>query len=106
MRIRSIPLIVFNMTTMVGVGVGLAQEKPADLLVVNKEERTVSIPCLVAPRKLPNLNEVYPIEVVATLPSPAGKKAHETVVTTSVKPSEVHKAIESLGLAPGKPALG
>ena len=37
---------------------------------------------------------------------PAGKKAHEIVVSIDVQPSEVHKALEQLGLKPGKPALG
>jgi len=43
---------------------------------------------------------------VATWPAPKGQKAHETVVVFDVKPSEVHKALESLGLKAGKPALG
>ena len=34
------------------------------------------------------------------------RKAHETVVTTEVRPSQVHAALESLGLASGKPAKG
>ena len=32
------------------------------------------------------------------------EKAHETLVTIEVKPSDVHKALESLGLKAGKPA--
>ena len=43
----------------------------------------------VAPRKLPKYDQVYPIEVVASWPDPKGKKAHETVVTVDVKPSDV-----------------
>ena len=36
-----------------------------------------------------------------------GQKAHETVLTfKGVRPSDVHKALESLGLKPGKPAYG
>ncbi len=62
--------------------------------------------CRVAPRKLPALKEVYPLEVVATYPTPRGQKAHETVVTFNSKPSEIHKALESQGLKPGKPAVG
>jgi hypothetical protein len=80
-------------------------EKPA-AIVVDKEKKTVSIACKIAPRKLPNLSEIYPIEVIATYPAPKGQKAHETVVTFDVKPSDVHKALESLGLKPGKPAKG
>jgi outer membrane protein assembly factor BamB len=73
---------------------------------VDQQQRTVSIPCKVAPRKLPTLKDVYPLEVVATYPAPRGQKAHETVVTIEAKPSEVHQALESLGLKPGKPARG
>jgi hypothetical protein len=79
-----------------------AAEKSA--LSVDKEHKAVILDCKIAPRKLPNLKEKYPIEVIATWPSPKGQKAHETVVTfEGVKPSEVHKALESLGLKPGKP---
>jgi hypothetical protein len=83
-----------------------AADKPATGLAVDKTARTVTIPAVVAPRKLPNLKEIYPIEVIATFPAPKGQKAHETVVNFTVKPSEVHKALESLGLKAGKPILG
>ncbi|MGE5192225.1 MAG: YdjY domain-containing protein [Deltaproteobacteria bacterium] len=84
-----------------------ADDKPAEPAVaVNKEKKSVTVACKIAPRKLPNLTEVYPIEVIATLPAPEGKKAHETVVTFSAKPSEIHAALVGLGLKPGKPALG
>jgi hypothetical protein len=78
---------------------------PPSKLEVDKDRRTVTITCAVAPRKLPHLNEVYPIEVIAT--HPEGQKAHETVVIfAGLKPSEVHKALGSLGLKAGKPAKG
>ena len=81
-------------------------EKPVEI-VVDKTKRRVTIPCTVAPRKLPHLNEVYPIEVIATYPSPDGQKAHETVLTfRGVKPSQIHAALEQIGLKPGKPARG
>jgi hypothetical protein len=86
--------------------VAVADDKPEQAVVVDKEKKSVTIACKIAPRKLPNLTEVYPIEVIATLPSPEGKKAHETVVTFSAKPSEIHAALVGLGLKPGKPALG
>jgi hypothetical protein len=73
---------------------------------VDKDKMAVIIDAKVAPRKLPQYDQVYPIEVVACFPSPKGKKAHETVVTIDAKPSDVHKALESLGLKPGKPARG
>jgi hypothetical protein len=77
-------------------------------VVVDKEKRTITIDAKIAPRKLPHLKEVYPLEVIATWPHPKGKKAHETIVTIdeSIKPSAIHKAIESLGLKPGAPVMG
>ena len=76
--------------------------KDGDGLVVDKNAKTVTIAAKVAPRQLPNLKQVYPLEVVATFPAPKGRKAHETVVTFDAKPSDVHKALESLGLVLGK----
>jgi outer membrane protein assembly factor BamB len=78
----------------------------AQPLAVLPDRRRVVIPCRIAPRKLPTLQEIYPLEVVASFPSPRGQKAHETIVTFECKPSEVHKSLESLGLKPGKPARG
>jgi hypothetical protein len=69
-------------------------------------KKEVRVACKIAPRKLPNLPEIYPIEVIATWPAPKGQKAHETIVTFEVNPSEVHKALESVGLKPGKPVRG
>jgi hypothetical protein len=82
------------------------KDKSSPEIVVDKEKKTITIPCKIAPRKLPKLTEIYPIEVIATYPAPRGQKAHETVVTFEVKPSDVHKALQSLGLKPGKPAKG
>jgi hypothetical protein len=82
----------------------LFADEKAPALSIDKEKKTVTLACKVAPRKLPNLKDTYPIEVIATWPAPKGQKAHETVVTfENVKPSEVHKALESLGLKPGHP---
>src|SRR6516164_3178419 len=80
-------------------------------ITVDKEKRTVTIDAKIAPRKLDYLKKegkdvIYPIEVIACWPHPKGKKAHETVVTIDVMPSAVHKAIESLGIKPGKPVQG
>jgi hypothetical protein len=75
-------------------------------ITIDKAARTISIPCQIAARKLPNLSEIYPLEVIATAPPPRGRKAHETVVTTDARPSQVHAALESLGLKPGQPAKG
>jgi hypothetical protein len=74
---------------------------------VDKEKKTVTIDAKIAPRKLPMYDQIYPLEVVACFAYDApkkGEKAHETLVTIEATPSEVHKALESLGLKAGKPA--
>ena len=93
-------------TLLLLVASAMAQDKPNEAIKVDKEKKTVTIACKIALRKLPNLSEIYPIEVIASLPAPQGQKAHETVVTFEAKPSDIHKAVESLGLKPGKPAKG
>ncbi|MBM4071045.1 MAG: hypothetical protein FJ271_19165 [Planctomycetes bacterium] len=76
-------------------------------LTVDAQRRAVVIPARIAQRKLPQFNDVYPLEVVATYPAPRGQKAHETVVSfTDIRPSEVHRGLEKLGLKAGKPARG
>ena len=85
--------------------VSAADKEPAGISI-DKKARTVTIDCVIASRKLPQFDQIYPIEVIACYPAPKGQKAHETVVTFTVKPSEVHKALEGLGLKPGKPAKG
>jgi hypothetical protein len=82
------------------------KDKKDAAITVDKEKRTITVPAKIAPRKIddPRYKEIYPIEVIATYPFPRGAKAHETVVTTEVKPSAVHKALVGLGLKPGKPA--
>jgi hypothetical protein len=82
------------------------EKKGTSGIVVDKDKRTITIDAKIAPRKLPKLSQIYPLEVIATFPSPRGQKAHETVVTYEAKPSEVHKALVGLGLKPGKPGLG
>jgi hypothetical protein len=86
------------------------EAKPA--LVVDKDKGTVTIQAKIAPRIIADPRykredgKPYPLEVIACWPFPKGQKAHETVVTIDVKPSEVHKALESLGLKAGKPVVG
>ena len=75
-------------------------------VTVNPEKRTVTVAAKVAPRKLPKLDQVYPVELIAGWGAPKGAKAHEIVVAIDVNPSEVHKGLEALGLKPGKPAKG
>src|SRR6059058_2355702 len=82
-------------------------KKPA--IIVDKDKRTVSVDCKIAPRKMEDpkfQGIIYPVEVIACWSYPKGQKAHETVVTIDCKPSDVHKALESLGLKPGKPTMG
>jgi hypothetical protein len=77
------------------------------VVTVDKEKKTITVPAKIAPRKIEKYDQIYPIEVVACAGfKEGGEKAHETVVTIDVKPSEVHKALEGLGLKPGKPAFG
>jgi hypothetical protein len=71
-------------------------------IVVDKEKKTITIDAKMAPRKLDYLDQIYPIEVVACFAHPKGEKAHETLVTIEAKPSDVHKALESLGLKAGR----
>ena len=82
------------------------EPKAASGVTVDKEKRTVTVAAKVAPRKLPNLDQVYSIELIAGWGAPKGKKAHEIVVSIDSNPSEVHKGLEALGLKPGKPAKG
>lgn len=104
----------FHMLLLGLLALGAARSSPADQpaspLVVDKEKKTITITCVIAPRKLPQYQEIYPLEVIATYPdkhNPKGEKAHETVVNfIRVLPSDVHKALESFGLKPGKPGMG
>jgi len=83
------------------------KDKKADGVTVDAEKKLIFVDAKIAPRKLEHLKgEVYPIELIASWPHPKGKKAHETVLTFDVNPSEVHKGLEKLGLKPGKPAKG
>ena len=84
----------------------LSSQEKTPGVVVDKDKKTITIDAKMAPRKLPNLDKIYPLEVIACWPHPKGKKAHETIVTIEAKPSEVHKALETLGLKPGKPVMG
>jgi hypothetical protein len=83
-------------------------------VTVDLEKKAVIVDAKVAPRKLPHLDQSYPIEVIAcwgyvkdAKPGDKnGKKSHETVVTIDVMPSDVAQAMAMLGLKPGKPAVG
>lgn len=109
MTIRKIA--VAGLIVLASVRTVLAADKDAGL-VVDKDKRTVAIAAKIAPRIINDPRykredgKPYPIEVIASWAFPKGQKAHETVVTIDVKPSEVHKALESLGLKAGKPAYG
>lgn len=96
------PSVVICLSDKFAGGAG----RSATAIVVDKASRTITLEAKVAPRKLANLKEIYPLEVVATFPTPRGQKAHETIVTFEARPSEIHRALEELGLKPGKPAKG
>jgi hypothetical protein len=100
--------LAFALILLAAVGTTAAQDKkdsPAGV-IVDPTRRAVIVEAKVAPRKLPNLDKVYPIELVAGWGAPKGKKAHEIIVAFDANPSEVHKGLEKLGLKPGKPAKG
>src|SRR5450432_4132652 len=92
--------------TVIAFTAQLSSQEKKGGVVVDKDAKTVTIDAKIAPRKLANLDKIYPLEVIACWPSPKGKKAHETIVTIDAKPSDVHKALESLGLKAGKPVMG
>ncbi|MEX2214747.1 MAG: YdjY domain-containing protein [Phycisphaeraceae bacterium] len=86
----------------------LAEDAKKSPMTVDAAKKTLRITCRIAPRKLPDLSEIYPIEVIACATTAAKmQKAHETIVLIDhLKPSEIHKALESFGLKAGKPAKG
>jgi hypothetical protein len=98
------------MTALLATGGARAADAPAAAagIQVDKDKKTITIPAKIAPRKIndPRFTEIYPIEVIACAEFPKGQKAHETVITVDVKPSDVHKALEGFGLQPGTPAAG
>jgi hypothetical protein len=93
------------MALLISGGVSFAADQTPGV-TLDKEKKTVTVAAKIAPRKIndPRYTEIYPIEVIACAEFPKGQKAHETVVTVDAKPSDVHKALEDLGLKPGKPA--
>jgi hypothetical protein len=93
--------------TLFMAAAGATNAEEASQVKVDKKNRTITIDAKIAPRKLEYLKgEIYPIEVIACWAHPKGKKAHETVVTIEARPSAVHKALESLGVKPGRPVMG
>ena len=102
--------LMFGVFVAIGAPLSSQDKKEAvPGIVVDKPAKTITINAKIAPRKLPHLKgEIYPLEVIATWAHPKGKKAHETIVTIddSIKPSEIHKALESLGLKAGTPVQG
>jgi len=98
---------LFALCGLLAAGLTPGQEAPKGI-VVDKAARAITLDCKVAPRKINDekFKEIYPIEVIASWPYPRGQKAHETVLTYDAKPSDIHQAIESLGLKAGKPAVG
>src|SRR2546430_13432092 len=96
-------LWVLNVGSLMAAN-ALAADAPSGI-VVDAAKKSITIPAKIAPRKLAKLDQIYPVEVIACWPEQMnGQKAHETVVVFEVKPSEVHKALESFGLKAGTPA--
>jgi hypothetical protein len=101
------PCFFVAIVGLLATGPARTADDPKKGITVDKKARSISIEARIAPRKLEYLKgEVYPIEVIACWAHPKGKKAHETVVTFEARPSEIHKAMESLGLKAGKPVMG
>lgn len=105
MRMRASFLFVAVMV------VGVQAADPPKGVTVDKEKKAVIIDCKIAPRKLADpkfMDKIYPVEVIASWAYPKGQKSHETVLTydAEIKPSDIHKAVESLGLKAGKPVYG
>src|SRR6266478_7712786 len=101
-------LLILSLISLVAIIPARAQEKSGGV-VVDKDKRTITVECKIAPRKMEDpkfQGKTWPIEVIACYPYPKGQKAHETLVTIDIKPSEVHKALESFGLKPGTPVRG
>jgi hypothetical protein len=104
-RLRALLLLVACFA-VVNVPAQPGEKKDDGGVSVDEKTRTIKIDAKIAPRKLPHLAEIYPLEVVACWPHPKGKKAHETVVIIDAKPSAVHEALVKLGLKPGTPVMG
>ena len=103
---RSLSSLVLGLALVGAIAKAAPDDPKTSGVTVDKEKRTVTVAAKVAPRKLPNLDQVYSIELIAGWGAPKGKKAHEIVVSIDANPSEVHKGLESLDLKPGKPAKG
>lgn len=101
-------VLLVGLATLVSERAAARQETPG--VTVDKANKRVVVECLVAPRKINDdkFKDIYPIEVIASWPFPKGQKAHETVLTfdPKVKPSDVHKALEAIGLKSGAPVKG
>ena len=100
-------VIAFGLAAFAAVIGRAADEEAKSGVTVDLATKTVTVAAKVAPRKLEHLKgEVYPIELIACWAHPKGKKAHETVLTIEANPSDVHRALERIGLKPGTPAKG
>jgi hypothetical protein len=100
--------LILSVAALLVAGLAAPAADAPSGIKVDKDKRTITIDCKIAPRKINDerYKEIYPIEVIGCWEFPKGQKAHETVVTFDIKPSEVHKALEDFGLKAGTPVTG
>src|SRR5260370_12056439 len=108
MRLRRFLAIVLLTSLMGGAPFPTADDKPVPGIVVDKENRTITVDAKIAPRKIddPRYKEIYPIEVLACWPVPKSQKTHQTVLTIEPTPSAIDKRLVVPRLKPGQPAIG
>ena len=91
-------------TAVVCLGASVKEADADRGIFVDRKNSRVVVDIEIAPRKLPHLKQVYPVEVMVT--GAQGKKAHETVLLSAASPLQVHRALEKLGLKAGEPGIG
>ena len=90
-------------TAIICLGAGAGAGGGRRGILVDRKRARVIVDVEIAPRKLPHLKQIYPIEVMVA--GAEGKKAHETVLISEVSPLQVHRALEELGLEAGRPGI-
>ena len=91
-------------TAVVCLGASVKEVDANRGIFIDRKNSRVVVDVEIAPRKLPHLKQVYPVEVMVA--GAEGKKAHETVLVSVASPFQVHRALEKLGLKAGQPGIG